>query len=173
MRIWTVVWSYRYGPRDLTTIANVPSDAIIENPQIGVEVFETFQLAQKSNHINRCFPIIAKLLNAIPPAFLVSAVPRLKGVVEWKVCPLLPLPETDHHLIFASQSSVETRVRDIMRDITTYTDVKSETKAKPTIYHQILNSNLPPEELTFTRLTEDGTAIVCSSLPLSFTFSHQ
>lgn len=47
-----------------------------------------------------------------------------------------------------------------MKNKDSYTKFKSDKIAKPTVYHQLLTSDLPPEELTEKRLTDEGAIVV-------------
>lgn len=60
---------------------------------------------------------------------------------------------------------VRDQVTDIMTNKDEWAQYKNERKSKPTVYHQLLTSDLPAHELTARRLMEDGTVVVCESGP--------
>ena len=90
--------------------------------------------------IVRSFPLIGRIVRAMPVSVAVKLVPPVGFMKSW-------------------MQRVGVQVRRIKEDEETMRMIKKETRRKDTIFAQILSSDLPEEELSDQRLIDEGVLI--------------
>ncbi|PQE04573.1 cytochrome p450 protein [Rutstroemia sp. NJR-2017a BVV2] len=91
----------------------------------------------KMAHVLKVFPWLLPIMQSLPTAVVKVLEPKLSGVVQF-------------------QSEMQVQIREIM----TGENTAHETSKHPTIFHEVLSSDLPPQEKTIDRLWQEGQTVV-------------
>lgn len=91
----------------------------------------------RASNFLKHYPMMWSVIRSIPDSFLLAMSPSLKDTIKWE----------------RTNQKVSERIVDNY-------DPKQELHEKRTIFHELLSSDLPPQENTYERLWQEASSIV-------------
>jgi cytochrome P450 len=113
----------------------------------------------QSTHLNSQFPFMVSLMNAVPDSLLLLS-PSFGPIVEFRrVRPFAPVVFSRDLVLMESQS-LNQRIARLFDSPNPKAEGKISHSGNKTVFEVLLDSSLPPTELTQTRLQHESVSIV-------------
>ena len=106
-------------------------------------------------HWNAHFKIINDVMNMIPAPIMLKLMPHLKPIVEFTTASL-----GKEILLEQDTNPCQQSIRNQVAAIVDGREVKGVDVNHPTIFHDVLSSNLPNSDKSVDRLTQEATSVV-------------
>ncbi|OTA70497.1 cytochrome P450 [Hypoxylon sp. EC38] len=113
----------------------------VDAPEFKSEFTTAHQGMVFSSHIMTHFGFILTFMNALPNWLVKATVAPIKSVIEY-------------------QEEIERQISDILKG----RNIEAENSSHPTIFHEILSSNLPLEDLTLPRLQNEAMSTISAGI---------
>ncbi|KAL9122968.1 MAG: hypothetical protein Q9187_000475 [Circinaria calcarea] len=121
----------------ITEYAFPHSFDLLDTPDLAPAWRETFSTGLRNFHWFKHFPFLWKVLRSIPDNLMFKLAPEMKLTIDW-------------------ERGNQRLIRQIMD---TY-DPNDKKASHPTIFHEILGSDLPPQEKSYERLWQEGESMI-------------
>lgn len=110
---------------------------LLSTPDLSPAWRNTFAEGLRNFHVFKHAPFLWHILRSIPPNILTRLNPQMKVTLDW-----------------------ETGNKKLVRDIIESYDPADKRAEHPTIFHELLSSDLPSEEKSYDRLWQEGASII-------------
>ena len=104
-------------------------------------------------HWNAHFKFLVDMMNWVPDRVLGTLVPPFKPILEFRTV------SSGAELLGIAADHLKKTTRQQIKDILSGQNAKSMDTSHPTIFHDILASNLPSHELSLARLTDEAISL--------------
>ena len=136
----------------------------IESPGFEDTLLEGYQAAVQSSHLALQFPWLLPVMNSLPNWLVVGLQPKLRRLISLQQVGIMLVIGTCRGMGFADMlcdpQFLSQKVEDIRND-------ENEDYKKvnhPTLFRELLQSNLPPQEKSIIRLMQEAQSVIGAGL---------